>query len=101
MRAIEHEAMQHAAARFFMHETQMFGTQGFVALCRERARPRDASRAGRTASRHMARVILPSKTAAHHARGRAFSMAQRFFALRGMTSLTPATRTMPVGSGDR
>lgn len=91
--------MQHAALWRLGHEAKMLGAQFLPPRRGEGPRPSDAlaRRALQAAARTRARTLSPSKTAARVSGG-ALPMAQRFFALSGMT---PLTCVMPAGSGGR
>ena len=79
--------MQHTAMRRSRHETQMRAVQRFLALCGERGWPCDALALPFTARRRPTRTFAPSETAVQVSGG-TLPMAQRFFALRGITPLT-------------
>lgn len=88
--------MQHAAVRRRRNKTQMPGAQTLVPFGGERLRPGDALSLPLSTSRRTS-ASSPSETAARVSGG-ALPMAQRFFALSG---ITPLTLAVPVGSGGR
>jgi hypothetical protein len=89
--------VQHTALRRRRHETQVRGVQRRLALRGERRWPCNPLTLPFAARCRPTRTFPPSKTAAQISGG-ALPMAQRFFALSG---ITPLTRVVPVGSGGR